>query len=458
MREAVGVDLDRVWVLEAEEQRRFVVEHPRSAALRERARSSMPGGVPSPWVADLNFPHPPVWVTDAHGARFRDVDGHEYIDFLLGICLSFCGHASAPVVEAVARRAASGSMVQQPTEDTVWVAEELSRRYAPLRWQFALSSSQSIQDCIRLARAVTGRRRIVKFDANYHGHLDQLLVVATDRGPAPEYQGTDPAVLATTAVIPFNDVAALETVLAPRDVALLIAEPAMTNIGFIEPLAGYHEALRALTRDTGALLLIDETQTLMCAYGGLTNAYGLEPDMFVVGKSIGGGIVPFSAYGMAESIASRVEAPHAAFEVSGEPVDEIALGGTMWGYAVGAAAARAALEHVLTQEAYDRTVELGGRLSAGIAAAIADAGLSWTVQRLGTRAAYTPAPVVPNDAVEARAADIPGFKDAQRVFMANRGIYDFGWWGGPSLSVAHTASDVDAYVDVFRAWIAAIRG
>jgi glutamate-1-semialdehyde 2,1-aminomutase len=219
------------------------------------------------------------------------------------------------------------------------------------------------------------------------------LVVATGGGPAPEYQGTDPAVLATTEVIPFNDVAALETVLAPHDVALLITEPAMTNIGYIEPLGGYHEALRALTRDTGTLLLIDETQTLMCAYGGLTNAYGLEPDMFVVGKSIGGGIVPFSAYGMAESIASRVEAPHAAFEVSGEPVDEIALGGTMWSYAVGAAAARAALEHVLTQEAYERTVELGGRLSAGIAAAIADAGLPWTVQRLGTRAGYTPAPV-----------------------------------------------------------------
>ncbi len=457
MRDAV-IDLDRVYAIEEDEQMRFVAERPRSAALQERARGSMPGGVPTTWVGSLNFPHPPVWVTDAQGARFRDVDDHEYIDFLLGICLAFCGHAPAAVVEAVAGRAAQGSMFQQPTEDAVWVAEELSRRFLPLRWQFALSSSQSIQDCIRLARATTGRERLVKFDANYHGHLDATLVVAAGEGVAPEYHGLDPRVLATTEVIPFNDVIALERVLAPRDVALVIAEPAMTNIGIIEPVTGYHDALRALTRDTGTLLLIDETQTLMCAYGGLTNEYGLQADMFVLGKSLGGGIVPFSAYGVAEEVAARIEAPHAAFEVSGEPVDEIALGGTMWSYALGAAAARAALEHVLTEEAYERTIGLGGRLADGLERSIASVGLPWTVQRLGTRASYTTAAVVPRDAADARAADIPGFKDAQRVFMANRGIWDFGWWGGPCLSVAHTAADVEAYVDRFGEWFAMVLG
>jgi glutamate-1-semialdehyde 2,1-aminomutase len=418
----------------------------------------MPGGVPTTWVGSLNFPHPPVWVTDARGARFRDVDDHEYIDFLLGICLAFCGHAPAAVVEAVARRAAQGSMVQQPTEDTVRVAEELSRRFLPLKWQFALSSSQSIQDCIRLARATTGRERLVKFDANYHGHLDATLVVAARGSVAPEYHGIDPSVLATTKVIPFNDVSALEQVLSPRDVALVITEPAMTNIGIIEPIAGFHETLRALTRDAGALLLIDETQTLMCAYGGLTNEYGLQADMFVLGKSLGGGIVPFSAYGVADEVAVRIAAPHAAFEVMGEPVDEIALGGTMWSYAVGAAAARAALEHVLTEEAYERTIALGERLADGLERSIADVDLPWTVQRLGTRAAYTTAAVVPHDAGEARAADVPGFKDAQRVFMANRGIWDFGWWGGPCLSVAHTPDDVEAYIARFGEWLAMVLG
>jgi len=270
-----------------------------------------------------------------------------------------------------------------------------------------------------------------------------VLVVTAGDSVAPEYQGTDPSVLATTKVIPFNEVDALERVLSSRDVALVIAEPAMTNIGFIEPVAGYHEALRALTRETGTLLLIDETQTLMCAYGGLTNVYGFQADILVLGKSLGGGIVPFSAYGLADEVAAHIEAPHAAFEVSGEPVDEVALGGTMWSYAVGAAGARAALEHVLTEDAYERTVALGERLADGIERAIANVDLPWTVQRLGTRAAYTTAAVVPRDAAEAREADIPGFKDVRRVFMANRGIWDFGWWGGPCLSVAHTAADVE---------------
>jgi len=418
----------------------------------------MPGGVPTTWVGTLNFPHPPVWVTDAQGARFRDVDGHEYIDFLLGICLAFCGHSPAAVVEAVARRAAKGSMFQQPTEDAVWVAEELSRRFLPLKWQFALSSSQSVQDCIRLARATTGRERLVKFDANYHGHLDATLVVAAGEGVAPEYHGTDPGVLTTTQVIPFNDLNALERVLSPRDIALVITEPAMTNIGLIEPVAGFHQALRTLTRDTGSLLLIDETQTLMCAHGGLTNEYGLEADMFVLGKSLSGGIVPFSAYGLSEEVAARIEAPHAAFEVSGEPVDEIALGGTMWSYAVGAAAARAALEYVLTEEAYKRTLALGERLAHGLERAIGSVDLPWTVQRLGTRAAYTTAAVVPRDAAEARVADIPGFKDAQRVFMANRGIWDFGWWGGPCLSLAHTADDIGTYIARFGEWLKMVLG
>jgi glutamate-1-semialdehyde 2,1-aminomutase len=452
------IDLERVHAIEEEEQRRFLDQRPRSSALQEQARGSMPGGVPTSWVGTLNFPHPPVWVTEAQGARFRDVDGHEYIDFLLGICLAFCGHAPAAVVQAVAARAAQGSMFQQPTEDAVWVAEELSRRFRPFRWQFALSSSQSIQDCIRLARATTGRERLLKFDANYHGHLDATLVVATGQGLAPEYHGTDPRVLESTEVIQFNDVNALERALSPRDVALVIAEPAMTNIGLIEPIASFHEALRTLTRDVGTLLLIDETQTLMSAYGGLTNEYGVQPDMFVLGKSLGGGIVPFSAYGLSDEVAARIEAPHAAFEVMGEPVDEIALGGTMWSYAVGAAAARAALEHVLTREAYERTIVLGERLAAGLERAIASVDLPWTVQRLGTRAAYTTAPVVPRDAAEARAADVPGFKDAQRVFMANRGIWDFGWWGGPCLSVAHTAAEVDAYVDRFGQWLAMVLG
>jgi glutamate-1-semialdehyde 2,1-aminomutase len=450
------IDLEHIWSLNEREQQAFVATHPRSIELTERARASMPLGVPTTWF-ELNYDHPPLWIAEGKGSRIRDVDGHDYVDFLLGIALTFCGHAPEPVVAAIADRASRGSMFQLPTEDFLWVAEELSRRYVPLRWQFALSSSQSNLDCIRLARVVTDRPVVVKFDANYHGHVDPLLVIAGDPAPEPEYHGVAPASYADTRVIPFNDVHALEEALAPRDVALVIAEPAMTNVGFIEPEPGYHEDLRRITRETDTLLLIDETQTFMSAYGGLTNEYGLEPDLFILGKSLGGGIVPVSAYGLNEEVAARIEQPHAPFQVSGEAVDEVALGGTMWGYAVGAAAARAALAEVLTEEAFQRTRTLGAELADGLESVIRKADLPWAIQRLGTRAAYVMSSELPRNGDEARRLDVPGFRDAQRLFMLNRGIWDFGWWGGPSLSVAHTRADVDAYLESFAAFLDAIR-
>jgi glutamate-1-semialdehyde aminotransferase len=380
------------------------------------------------------------------------VDGHSYVDFLLGICLAFAGHAPEPVARAVAEQAQRGSVVHLPTEDAIWVGEELARRYFPLRWQFALTSSQSVQDCIRLARAVTGRSGLVKFDANYHGHVDHVLVVAQGDRVAAEYGGTDASVLSTTRVVQFNDLAAIERVLAPQDVALVIAEPAMTNAGFIAPDPGFHAGLRRLTRDTGTLLMIDETQTVMSAFGGLAREWGLEPDLLVVGKSIGGG-VPFSAYGMNEVVAERLEAPHEAYVVSGEPVDEVAVGGTTWANGISVVAARATLEHLLTPGAYERTRALGDRLADGIERVLSGAGLPWSVQRLGTRASYAMSSRSPHDAIEARAADVPGFKDVQRLFMANRGVWDFGWWGGPTLSIAHTETEVDRYLEVFEDFI-----
>jgi glutamate-1-semialdehyde 2,1-aminomutase len=448
------VDLERVWAVQAREDRRFAAERPRSMELLARARASMPSGIPNTWFR-TNYDHPPVFVIEAKGSRFTDADDHEYVDFFIGICTAFCGHAPDAVAEAVARQARRGLNLQLPTEDAIWVAEELSRRFAPLRWQFALTASQAILDCIRLARATTGRERILKFDANYHGHLDATMLVVEGGAVAPEYQGQDLASTRSTKVIPFNDPGALEEALTQRDVAVAIAEPAMTNVGFITPEPGYHEILRRLTRETGTLLLIDETQTLLCGHGGLTREYGLDPDLFVLGKSIAGG-VPFAAYGMNERLAQRVEAPHAHYEVAGEAVDEIALGGTMWANALTVAAARAALEHVLTEEAYARTVALGGRLADGLETAIDRVGLPWAVQRLYTRAAYVTSPVPPRNGAEARDADIAGFKDAQRVFMANRGIWDAGWWMGPSLCLAHTADEVDRYLEVFGEFLSAI--
>jgi len=437
--------------LKDEEDARFVAERPRSMALLERGRGSMPDGIPNTWFR-FNYDHPPIFVAEAQGARFADVDGHVYIDFWLGISGAFCGHSPEPVTEAIAKRAARGVQFQLPVEDSIWVAEELSRRFAPLRWQFALTSSQSIGDCIRLARAATGRDKILKFDSNYHGHLDQTMVVLEEGVPKPEYRGLVAEAVRYTKVIQFNDVEALDAALEPGDVACVIAEPAMTNCGHLPPTPGYHDALRALTRRTSTLLLIDETQTFNCGFGGLTREYELEPDLFVVGKSIAGG-VPFSAYGMKEEVAALIETPHDPYQAYGEPVDEIATGGTMWANALTVAACRAALEYVYTEAAFAHARELGARLADGIERVIAEAGLPWTTYRLFTRTGYTFSPTLPRNAIEARAVDVTGFKDAQRVFMANRGVWDGGWWNGPLVSPAHTADDVDRYVEVFSEFL-----
>lgn len=445
------INLDRVRKLKDEEDSRFIAERPRSMELLERGRSFMPDGLPNNWFR-FNYAHPPVWVAAAKGARFTDVDGHSYLDFFLGISGAYCGHAAEAVTEAVALQAARGVQFQLPVEDAIWVAEELSRRYAPLRWQFALTSSQSLGDCIRLARAATGRNGLLKFDSNYHGHLDHTMVVLEDGVVKPEYRGMDVEAAKKTRVIQFNDVDALEAALASREVACVIAEPAMTNCGHLPPVRGYHEALRALTRQTGTLLLIDETQTFNCGFGGLTIEYGLEPDLFVVGKSIAGG-VPFSAYGMNEDVAALIEAAHDPYQVYGEPVDEIATGGTMWANALTIAAARAALEHVYTYEAFEHARTLGAGLADGIERALRDIGLDWVAYRLFTRTGYSFSSEMPRNAIEARAIDVTGFKDAQRVHMANRGVWDGGWWNGPLVSPAHTADDIDRYIDVFREFL-----
>ena len=236
-RGASFLDLDRVWALKAAEDERFVAERPRSAELLARGRAWMPAGVPNAWFWS-NYDHPPVFVEQGQGAYFTDVDGHRYLDMMLGISCAFCGHAPGPVAEAIARQARRGSAFQLPVEDAIWVAEELSRRFAPLRWQFALSASQAITDCVRLSRAHTGRQKVLKFDANYHGHVDQTLVILEDGLVRHEYRGLPEESLQRTKVIQFNDAAALEAALGGRDVACVIAEPAMTNIGFVLPQPG----------------------------------------------------------------------------------------------------------------------------------------------------------------------------------------------------------------------------
>ncbi len=267
------------------------------------------------WMDDL-YDHPPVWVARGEGASFTDVDGHTYLDMYVADMSAFCGHAPAPVIDAVADRIELGNQFLLPGEDAIAVAEHLAGRYGMPKWQFTLSATQANTEVIRLARELTGREIVLMFDGKYHGEGDATLVVQEDGEVVPESRGLPPGIAAQARIVQFNDVAALEAALAPGDVALVLAEPAMTNAGFLLPRPGYHEELRRATRDAGTLLAIDETHTLVCAYGGLTGDWGLEPDFLTLGKAIAAG-VPLATYGMRDEIAALIAPPEEARVVSG---------------------------------------------------------------------------------------------------------------------------------------------
>jgi glutamate-1-semialdehyde 2,1-aminomutase len=454
MADLAGIRVELIPELEAEENARFVAERPRSMELLERARRSMPRGVPMVWMDDL-YEHPPFVVERGEGATFTDVDGHTYLDMYIADMSGFCGHAPRPVVDAVTRRIAVGGHFLLPGMDAIAVAEHLASRYGLPKWQFTLSATQANTEVIRLARRATGRDVILMFDGKYHGHADDTLVVLEEGRVVPEQQGVPRWVTHHARIVQFNDVDGLERALAPGDVAVVLTEPAMTNIGIILPEPGFHETLRRLTRDAGTLLAIDETHTLVAAYGGLTTELGLEPDFLTVGKSIAAG-VPLGAYGMIDDIAALIALPDEHWLVGGVPVAEVALGGTLFANALSMAAGRAALGEVLTEGAFERTRLLGAGVADGLEAAFSEFGLTWTVARMGAHAYYTFAPNPPRNAIEYRAADDPGLRALMRIWMANRGVWESGWWLGPTVSVAHTADDVDRYVDVFRSFLTAV--
>jgi glutamate-1-semialdehyde 2,1-aminomutase len=439
------VDQAKVEALAAAEGKRFRDDRPRSMGATSRATATMPRGVPMSWMDEL-YDHPPLWVSRGAGSRFWDLDGHEYVDMYVADMSAFCGHAPAPVVRAVCERIAAGSQFLLPSEDALIVAEALAARYGMPKWQFTLSATQANTEVVRIARVATGREKVLVFDGKYHGHLDPTLGIVEDGRVLPEYTGLPAGVTASLRIVPFNDLDAVERALAPGDVAVLLTEPAMTNAGFLLPDPGFHDGLREMTRRHGTLLAIDETHTLVTAHGGLTTEWGLQPDLMTVGKSIAGG-VPLGAYGMTEDVAAVLRPPAGGAAVSGIAYDEVATGGTLFANALSMAAARAALTEVLTPEAFAATAMLGGKLAAGLRVHIDRAGLPWSVTAHGSHAYYFFSPQPPRDASAARDTDDPALRALIRLFLANRGVWESGWWLGPTVSVAHTPADVQAYLD-----------
>jgi glutamate-1-semialdehyde 2,1-aminomutase len=399
----------------------------------------MPHGVPMQWFHETED-HPLLYVAEGAGAHFTDVDGHRYLDVNIADMSMFCGYAPEPVVRAVRDRVAKGTQFLLPTEDAIWVAEELTRRWGLPKWQFTLSASQANVEVMRLARVATGRQIVLMFHGRYHGHFDENLVVEEGGTMSFEEGGPPREALGRVRLVQFNDADAIREALAPGDVAVVLTEPAMTNnVGLIQPVDGFHEALRAATTDTGTLLAYDETHTLVGGPGGLVGRWGLRPDIVSVGKSIAGGI-PLGAYGMTDELADVMEV--------GRGPTGVATGGTLFANPLSMAAARATLGQVLTDAAYSHTAALGARMADGLEAAVARVGLPWSVHRMFARSGVVYGSEFPRNALEAKQIQDPPFTALWRLFLANRGVWEAIPGAGPTVSVPCTAEDVDHYCAV----------
>lgn len=445
------VDRGRLKELIKAESERFTGEHPKSLELFERAKKHFVSGVPMNWMVKWAGSFP-VFVKEAKGAYFTDVDGRKYLDLCLGDTGAMTGHSPDASMEALIAQAKRGLTYMLPTEDHVRVAEELSRRFGLPYWQMAMTATDANRFSIRLARKLTGRSKILCFNWCYHGTVDETFCTLNNgvEGPRKGNLGppVDPAV--TTRVVEFNDLAALEKALAHKDVACVLAEPAMTNIGIILPDPGYHKALRELTRKYGALLIIDETHTICTGPGGYTKAHNLEPDILTIGKPIASG-VPAAVYGFSEETAEKVRTL-----TNTEEADTGGIGGTLAGNALSVAAMRATLEHVLTDKAYAYTIPLAERFAAGVEGVIARHHLPWIVKQLGCRAEYWFHPTPPKNGGEAAFAADGELDKFMHLFALNRGILLTPFHNMALFSPAHTAEDVDLHTQVFAESVAAL--
>jgi len=406
------------------------------------------------WMAKWAGPFP-VFVESAQGASFRDVDGNAYVDFCLGDTGAMAGHSPAPTVAAVEAQLSRGITHMLPTEDAAAVGEELTRRFGLPLWQFTLTATDANRFSLRLARLVTGRPKVVVHDHCYHGTVDEGFAWLTPEGRVEARRGNlgpavDPAL--TTKVVPFNDVEALERALAPRDVAVVMIEPALTNVGIVLPEPGYLDAVRELTRRTGTLLLIDETHTFCAGPGGYTRVHGLEPDILVIGKAIGGGI-PVGTYGMTAALAERV-----ATRTTLEDADVGGIGGTLSGNALSLAAVRATLGEVLTDEAFARMIPLAERWERGVAEVIAANEAPWHVTRLGCRAEYHFRPTPPRTGAEQWAAGDFELERYLHLHALNRGILLTPFHNMALMCPATTEADVDRHTEAFAEAVEALFG
>jgi glutamate-1-semialdehyde 2,1-aminomutase len=413
------IDRARLTELIARERATYADTHPRSAQLYGDAEHLF-GRVPMTWMNMWSGGFP-LYLDRAWGNRVVDVDGHEYVDFAMGDTGAMAGHSPRATVKAVTARIADqgGITTMLPTADAEWVGAELSRRFGLPLWSFTLTATDANRWAIRLARAVTGRSKVLTFAYCYHGSVDEAFAVPGPDGTAVAREGLvgAPVPLAeTTRVAEFNDLPGVEAQLAHGDVAAILTEPALTNIGIVLPEPGFLEGLRELATAYGALLMIDETHTFSAGPGGATALWGLRPDILVIGKSIGGGI-PSGAYGITPEVAAGVQSDPTA-----DLVDVGGVGGTLAGNALSVAAMRATLEEVLTPAAFEQMVSLAADFTEGVRSTLDRTGVPWSVSTLGARAEYRFASPAPRTGSESAAAADEQLDEYLHLFLANRGV------------------------------------
>lgn len=428
------------------ERVRFLAKHPKSGELFEAGKTNMPGGVPMSWMAKWPGAYP-IFVENAKGARFTDVDGNTYIDFCLGDTGSMTGHSPDATVAAIREQVGKGITAMLPTADAAIVSAELSRRFGLPLWQFTVSATDANRHVIRYSRMITGRSKIVVIDRCYHGSVDETFATLDGSGKTVPREGNIGAPVAldvTTRVVEFNDIAGMEYALAHGDVAAILMEPAMTNVGIVLPQAGYLEAVQELAKKHGVILIIDETHTISVGPGGMTANRGLKPDFLTIGKAIAGGI-PTGTFGMTQAISDSIKKM-----VELEIIDTGGIGGTLAGNALSLASMRATLTQVLTQENFNRMIDLGTRWSDGVDDSIKEFDLPWTVNRLGARGEYIFATKAPTTGAEANAAGDFELEQYIHLRMLNDGFLITPFHNMALMCPDTTVTDVDAHTKAFR--------
>jgi glutamate-1-semialdehyde 2,1-aminomutase len=451
-----ALDRTRLNTLLERERVTYAELHPNSKRLFEEAQGSLLAGVPMSWMAIWSGGFP-LYFEKAGGNRIIDVDGNVFIDFCLGDTGSMTGHSPEPVAQAIRERIEvnGGITTMLPTADAAAVGADLQKRFGLPYWQFTLSATDANRFVLRMARQIQKRRYVLVFSRCYHGSVDETVVITDADGNAVAKPGNvGPAVdpTETTKVVEFNDVEALRAALAPRDVAVVLMEPAMTNIGIVPPEPGFLKMVEELCRETGTLLIYDETHTFSGGWGGCVEAWGLKPDIVTIGKALGSGI-PIGAYGVSEEVAARI-----LNDAEADLVDQGGVGGTLAGNALSMAAARATLEHVLTRENFDHMLNLATRYREGVEAALAEFDVPWTIVQVGARAEYRFTPTVPRTGNESAAAHDAELDEFMHLYTLNRGILMTPFHNMALMCPATGEADIDRHTEVFRDAVAELYG